>query len=435
MHFSPRTVRIVAGSLLAVAALLVLLSIDWRPARPADPPTRVSAIAAEGALEAGAATVEIVPPFTTPMGGYATRGDAPWEGILDRPAARALAVRVGGRTVVLVSAELVVLPATLRRTVLAKLGDARPDELVVAATHTHSSLGGYWNTTVASVAGLGHYDPKIEEFLADRIAEAIRAALGKLAPARLASGRLEASHWAMNRNRTGGPVDDTLTAARIDALSGAPIARLVVYAAHPTILHRDHLQLSGDWPHYLMAELESESGAPTLFFQGAVGDATWGKRSGNMTLEDRVRRFGVSVAADARGALVVGGEGSSEVSLSFVRTRFALPPADAGGAVWGPFEPAASNLMHWVLSADATEASILHLGPLALAFVPGEVVAELGTAWRGLLDGATIVSLADDYVGYVETPDLVATEQGEAHRTYFGPDLAPVLLEGLRAAR
>ena len=49
-------------------------------------------------------------------------------------------------------------------------------------------------------------------------------------------------------------------------------------------------------------------------------------------------------------------------------------------------------------------------------------------------DDAEVVSLAGDYLGYVETPQRVRARVGEAKRTYLGPDLAFVLGDGLVAA-
>jgi neutral ceramidase len=112
-----------------------------------------------------------------------------------------------------------------------------------------------------------------------------------------------------------------------------------------------------------------------------------------------------------------------------------LPPADASAVVFWPFERMTSNLLHWLMWPGTTEVSYLTLGPVKLALLPGELVSKLGLQWRPLLGGATIVSLMDDYVGYIETPDAIERKVGEAQRSYFGPSLAPVLLEGLEAAR
>lgn len=424
----------IGRTLVGVLAAFALLSLDHRPAWQPAPPEVVHALRVEGSLHAGAALVDLTPPFPVPMGGYNTRGSAPHEGVLDPPAARAVVLEVEGRRVALVSAELVVLPGSLRRAVLREVADLSLDEVVIAATHTHASIGGYWDHPLARWVGLGPYDPQVERFLVERLAESIRAADERRVPARIAAGRIEASNFGAHRHRPGAEVDRLLTASRVEDLEGHVLVRLVVLGVHPTILHRDSMQLGGDWPGSLMRSFEAE-GAPCLFLQGALGDVTWAKRQGAMTLPERAQRFGLAVAADARGALVAGGDAVEPVALATARVKVRLPPADAGGMVPFPFRGLVSNLLHWLAGQEHGEVAYLQAGPLALALVPGEPVADLGRAWREQLGGATVVGLADDYLGYVETAERIRAREGEAVRSYFGADLAAVLKEGLLVAR
>lgn len=431
---SPRLARVIVLLFLSSLAALGLLSFDWRFGGEPSPPVVLDAFRTSGTLRAGVGRADLVPPFPSPMGGYNTRGSAPFTEVLDPPSVRATAFEAGGRQVVLVSAELLVIPQPLRDAVLDALGDDRPDALVLTATHTHSGPGGYWDLTIAEFMGIGPYDERLFAFVRDRIVEAVQAARSSLQPARIAAGAMEVSHFGLNRARRDGPVDHLMTAARVESEAGEILSRVVVFAAHPTILHRDWMKLSGDWPGAFRRALETGDGVAMLL-QGAVGDVTWGKRAGTMALDERMVLFGQAVAGDARGALMAAGEATSDVELSFARVQVTVPPADAGGSVWGPFENAGSNALHWLAWPGTTEVAFLRVGPLAAALVPGEVVAELGIAWREALDGAAVVSLANGYIGYVETPDLVAQELGEAKRTYFGEELAPRLLEGLRRAK
>ena len=78
----------------------------------------------------------------------------------------------------------------------------------------------------------------------------------------------------------------------------------------------------------------------------------------------------------------------------------------------------------------------LRAGPVLLLAVPAEPSEAVGRRWRQALgDDSEVVSLAGDYLGYVETPQRVRARVGEAKRTYLGPDLAFVLGEGLVAAQ
>jgi neutral ceramidase len=55
----------------------------------------------------------------------------------------------------------------------------------------------------------------------------------------------------------------------------------------------------------------------------------------------------------------------------------------------------------------------------------------VGPGWRG---EARVVSLAQGYLGYIETPEAVRERRGEARRTWYGPGLLDRLGQGLRAA-
>jgi hypothetical protein len=427
----PRLVLLI----IAAFVLFAVLSLDWRPRPPPDLPKLALELHGDGELRAGAARVSIDPPFPTPIGGFNTRGSAPFEGVLQSLGARALVLQVGARRIALVSVELCVLPAPLRAQVLASVADLHLDDLFIAATHTHSGVGGYWNNYAAELIGLGRYDAHIEEFLSAQIAAALRQAAARLQPARISTGRIEASAFATNRDDPHSPVDSLMTGARLTGTDGHLIANLVVFAVHPTIIPRDEMRLSGDWPGAMMTSLEAQGGPPSLFFQGAVGDTTWGKRRGEMSQQDRAVQFGDAVASDARGALAAGGEGESTVSLDWARAEVGLPPCDLSGAVYAPFERISSNVFCWIAKPTTTHVSFLRVGRLQLASVPGEVVTSLGLAWRSHLGGATIVSLVDDYVGYVESPAFIDGKVGEAQRSYFGEELAPTLLQGLLLAR
>ncbi len=435
MWVESRGIRWAGRFIAAVFALVAVLMIDFRPSRIDAPPQIIEVVHAEGALRAGAAKANLVPSFPAPIGGFATRGNAPFEGVLDAPQVRALILDIAGKRVAFVSAELLLLPAAFREKVAAATADLGLAELLIGATHSHSSVGGYWNQLLAQWIGLASYDSKIESFLVGQVSQALHQAAQELKPARIASGRIDASNYGMNRNNPQGATDKLLTALHVDGLDGAAIGKIVVFAAHPTIVHRDSMRLSGDWPSYLMTALEEDGHAPALFFQGAVGDTTWAKRSGALTLEDRVARFGQAIAADARGALAAGGEATPETAFTIARARVNLPACDVGGALAFPFNRVGSNLMQWFACSRTADVSFFKLGSLTVASVPAEIVADLALAWRLRLDGATYLGLMDDYIGYVETPERIEARTAEAQRSYFGPTLAPVLLEGLLAAK
>ena len=86
------------------------------------------------------------------------------------------------------------------------------------------------------------------------------------------------------------------------------------------------------------------------------------------------------------------------------------------------FRRAAGNVLALGFEKHAVQTRI-RLGPLSLVGVPGEAVGELGLRARP----EVLVSLADGYLGYVETPERWEAGLGESGKTYFGPSLAHAL--------
>jgi neutral ceramidase len=123
----------------------------------------------------------------------------------------------------------------------------------------------------------------------------------------------------------------------------------------------------------------------------------------------------------------------AEPALAFARARSPLPPPSPG-AVPALLRRAAANLLFRGTPRSAV-VSALRVGDVVLLAIPAEPVAEAGARLRGAAGGeAVIVSLAGDYLGYVETPERTAAGEGEAVRTYYGPALSERLEEGVRAA-
>lgn len=429
-----RRLLLIALSLLVVLlALFGVLSLDWRHEGSATPRV-VSAWRATGVYFVGAGKASLIPPFPAPISGFNTRGGAPFHNVQSPLEARAIVLEVRGRRVGLLSVETVALPFVIREQVIAATKDLRLDEVLIAATHAHSGVGGYWNKMIAEQVGLGPYDARVEAFFVGQLVAALRQASGSLQPARLTVGEREVPGFSYNRNDAKGAVDTRLTSARFDGADGKTFASLIVFAAHPTIINRVDMALSGDWPGALMRSIETRTNAPALFFQGALGDATWVKSWGPDTGQATANRFGEALGQSADAALR-GATPTADGPMSWSRVRIGLPKCDVSALVPPLFGPIVSNAFCWAAKPGDTDVSFFQLGPLALASLPGEPVAALGLEWRKELGGATIVGLADDYVGYIEASEVMQARSGETKRTYFGATLAGRVLDGLKAAR
>jgi hypothetical protein len=154
-----------------------------------------------------------------------------------------------------------------------------------------------------------------------------------------------------------------------------------------------------------------------LVFQGALGDQSAATTDNDRSPERYARRVGAAM----RRLRTDGLEGDARLALAVVHA--VLPPPDLGASP-PLLRRLVRNAIYGAFPVDTT-VTALRLGPVTLLAVPAEPVAALGARWRERVgDRAEILSLANDYVGYVETPEEMARGGGETQRTYFGPELA-----------
>jgi hypothetical protein len=240
-------------------------------------------------LKAGAAKVDITPPTGYAMWGYGARHDAPSIGVLDPLQARALVLEVGTKRLALVSLDLGRAPtrqstALIRSRVKAA---ANVECLFLVASHTHHG-------PVIELDSWPSPEKSYVRQLEAKLGDVIVQAAGALKPARLGIASKEVPY---NRNRHSKraekPIDRELMVMRVEDLQGKPIAHAVNFAAHPTMQDNKVLKFSADYVGVLAAEVESATGAPCLFLQGAAGDL-----SANPGVERGPSRFGQAVARE-----------------------------------------------------------------------------------------------------------------------------------------
>lgn len=219
-------------------------------------------------LRAGAAVCDITPPIGYAMWGYGARRDIASTGVRDRLMARAIVLEVGKAKIAIVSLDLGRAPTRDSLAAIRKL--VKPatqiETLFLVASHTHHG----------PVLELDDWPSKEKPYLRElerKLADVIINADKKLQSACMGV----ASHdITFNRNRhskrADKPLDREMLIARFDDAKGRPIAHLVHFAAHPTMLPAKLLEFSHDYPGFMCAYVEKELGGVCLFLQGAAGD-------------------------------------------------------------------------------------------------------------------------------------------------------------------
>jgi len=248
-------------------------------------------------FRAGFAKADITPTKPMPMWGYGARHDALSQGVRDPLYAKAVVVEAGGKKVALVGLDLGRSPeAEMMDRIRAAVKAASDiDYVMLSGSHTHH--GPVIELKGEEGLGKGKFDDAVAyvAVLESSLIEVINAAAATVQDARLGWGSADVD---MNRNRhkktEPKPTDPELTVIRFDDLSGAPIALLTNYAAHPTMHPGEDLRFSAEWPGEMMNYVEKEMGADVAFLQGAAGDL-----SCKPTDETRgIDKFGAALGAE-----------------------------------------------------------------------------------------------------------------------------------------
>ncbi|MEX2237019.1 MAG: neutral/alkaline non-lysosomal ceramidase N-terminal domain-containing protein [Dehalococcoidia bacterium] len=214
---------------------------------------------------AGATAKSLTPPPGLPMGGYGARqGTA--TGTHDDLMVRTLCLSDGDKEVAIAVCDFVGVPdhfvRRVRQRIEGELGIPAA-AVCVAATHTHSG---------PSVV----YSHRLDDYLersANTVMQAIAKARTDAVPAVLKLATVPLDSIAQNRRDPAGRLQHEahlLLAENED--TGMPIATLVNYACHATVLEHDNMEYSADFPGAACAFVERNVGGVGIYLQGCCGD-------------------------------------------------------------------------------------------------------------------------------------------------------------------
>lgn len=229
------------------------------------------------ALRIGVARTRLTPPWGVELAGWGYYLGRTWQRIRDHTAATALVLDDGKSAAALAAVDLMYADAdfvrAVRETAAAHTG-LRPDAVCVGCSHSHNT------PTVGFIRGAGEIDPEYKAWAARQTATAIILAWKQRQPARLRVGRAEVNGWTFNRTRENGPVDTRLTLWRADDAAGRPLAAVINFQAHPTVMMGlGAADLSRDCPGQVTDLLEAAlPGLTALYLQGSCGDVNFERR-------------------------------------------------------------------------------------------------------------------------------------------------------------
>jgi hypothetical protein len=127
------------------------------------------------------------------------------------------------------------------------------------------------------------WDREYTKLVVDALIEAVKTAHDTLEPARLSVATTAANANINRRARDvdgktslglnpDGPVDRQVNLIRVQRPDGSPIALVVNYAMHGTVMSGQNLKISGDAPGVVAAYVEEQLGGTVLYINGAAGN-------------------------------------------------------------------------------------------------------------------------------------------------------------------
>lgn len=367
-------------------------------------------------LKIGWAKISITPNKPMPMAGYGKRKGAPFTAVHDSIFVRTILLENSRRKVALITADLLIIPPT----VASLVENNKPDNIDIyyGATHSHNSLGGWYNTLVGKLFA-GDYDPTVEEFLATQILNSVEEA-GKSTES-LKNIRFEKDLDEKDiRNRL---IDDGSVAPYIRSIrfeTDSKSALLCTYAAHSTVLNSATFELSRDYPGVLVDSLENTDTDFALFMAGAVG--SMGPIEKGIDDFDEVNNQALGVLKEIRS------ENEHEAVIDLSTASFGkipLPlrkPSPRIDTKWA-LRPWVFN---WLFGEAQADVKSLKIGNLLMIGLPcdfsGELMEDLDSyaSSKGL--ELVITSFNGGYTGYITADEHFSKEAYETTTmNWFGP--------------
>ena len=376
----------------------------------------------EAAWEAGFGSAELPLPAEDAgplyIAGY--RNGKEITGVLDLQQARALWLSDGRTAMVLIAVDCVGLGSDTVARIRSGLADfcrrTGCGSVNVVATHTHAGVDtlGLWGPV-----GIDGKNSAFMENVIDGAVAAAQAAYADRCEGTLSYSATETA-GLQEDSRSPHVFDHHLYQLHFtpayDAHNGI---RLVSFAAHAEALRSDNTLVSRDFPGAVCDIITEKTGEDVLFLPGAIGGLI-------MTPELKQGAF------DARENLRLTGEAIASCALSAEEGRRLLPALNCSQVRWETpldntiflyykFLGILQNDVRQALTGTyylQTELTVLGLGDLALALLPGEIFPELvsGTgkpadpeglkqiAGRYGMKELLVVGLANDEIGYIVPP-------------------------------
>lgn len=387
-------------------------------------------------LQAGFARVSITPNLNTtvdnlpegkfsqvPLAGFGARKGKAATGVHDSIFIKAVALKVNQQTVVLVGADLLIMPPNIIDSVtyvLAKKG-IRRDQVYFSATHTHSSLGG-WGPGFVGEQFAGKENKNLERWLILQISTAVTSAIADLRSAKIGSGNFNAASYTRNRLiGESGTKNDDFSFITVEQTGGSK-AIIGSFSAHSTTLGSGNMEISADYPGYWERKMEKTSANVAIFFAGSVGSQS---PTGEGNGFEKPKLIGEALA-DSLNIHLPQAVLNNRVTFSALSLKLQLPEYHMRATT-------KINLTTWLSKKlmplpENAYLQTLRIGNLIWITTPcdfsGEYALQIKNALAAKGFNANVSSFNGSYVGYIIPGRYFYLDEYESKLMgWFGPDM------------
>jgi hypothetical protein len=354
--------------------------------------------------------------------------------------ARALVFRKGKISIAVVALDLLGFPSVLGDRVRAKVAGIPAQNILIASTHTHSAPDCY-----AFPDGKGGHtgELKFMDFVCEKAAEAVNAAIDQLQPASLkiataeAKGKIAYNYYAPDL------YDRRMSVLQAVSPQGKTIATLVNYAIHPEVLGNDVGILSPDLVGPLCEKIESKAGGIAIFVNGAQGGMiTADNRDLNRPRDpqraywndsrtwEECLRIGRLMADEA--LRIVKDAAEQEDPTLFCDSMSVRFPVDSL-LMWGVVLGSPLKYPHNDDQSINARINLVNLGNAQILTIPGEALPNIGFYLKRKMHGRhnLLFGLTNDAFGYILTKvDFQSFPRYDyVSRTSLGERTGEILIE------
>jgi hypothetical protein len=320
--------------------------------------------------------------------------------------ARAVAVRHGDSTLVLIALDL--LGFAHEHVVYvrgqASKADLPADSLIISCTRNHAGpdTTGQWSTGWLG-AGMNY---RYIQFLRRELVEIIRLAMDDLQPAKALLARCPGPDL-LGEGETG-----ELGVVQFRTVEDKAIATVVNCSLVPQVLDQENTLISADFCNWLYSDLDASHGQEhvTLYVCAeadeqpppAFHERTWAE----------AERIGRSLAAAVRNAL--SDIAPTEIERVHVWKKSLQIPLNDAVTRW--LQQARMLSRNGSGRLAESEVGLVQLGPARMAAVPGLLAPQIGSQVRKMLDAPYrfVLGISNDDLGYIPQQEMPSTAPGRS---------------------